>query len=303
MIYRKKCVAISMDLKKFLLENNLDSSPSGLGGCRVHNSNFTSCDYDITLFDNSHESMIIEDNNELFFIHSGSLTETKSEILVHYDGMEVLNDESWELRMFLSKIKEKRLKIFRDYARNCFLNALFCCQRVKDGIKESDDFVSCWQKCASLFLGDGIAALNFHPPSSHMLYNLRQTKKNSINEKISIINETIGIERATPLLLDRMLKSTIGFSDIVEKNNHSKVIEKKHHYFLENSMFSDCYYYLCHVNKDNFIRIKDSLHRRSDLMHILKISFDIERDSSLLEQQSIKVQKASNEILQIISHP
>ncbi len=72
-----------MDLKKFLLDNNLDSIPSGLGGCRVHNSNFDSCDYDITLFDSSHESMIIEDNDELFFIHSGSLNETKSEILVH----------------------------------------------------------------------------------------------------------------------------------------------------------------------------------------------------------------------------
>ena len=290
-----------MDLQKFLSEHNLDSFISGLSGCRVHNSNFDSCDYDITIFDSSQKEFIIENDDNLFFIHSGSLSETKSEILIHYDGMQILNDESWELRMFLSKIREKRLKIFHDNAKNCFLNAQFYCQRVKDGLKQSDEFSACWQKCASLFLGDGISSLNFHSPSSHTLDNLRHTDKNPINEKISVVNETIGIERATTPLLDRMLKSTIGFSDIVENNSYSKIIKKKYDYFLQNSMFSDCYYYLCHVNKENLIRIKNSIHRRSDLIHILKIAFDIEHDNQLLEQQCIQVQKASNDILQIMS--
>ena len=60
-------------------------------------------------------------------------------------------------------------------------------------------------------------------------------------------------------LLERMLKSTIGFSDLVEKNNHSKIIQKKYDFFIKNSMLSDCYFYLGYVNKENFIKIKDTL--------------------------------------------
>ena len=54
-----------------------------------------------------------------------------------------------------------------------------------------------------------------------------------IREKLQSMNtsqsvtQTVGIERATPPLLERILKSTIGFSDLVEKNNHSQIICNK----------------------------------------------------------------------------
>ena len=38
--------------------------------------------------------------------------------------------------------------------------------------------------------------------------------------------------------LERMLKSTIGFSDLVEKNNHSLIIQQKHDFFLKNIRIS-----------------------------------------------------------------
>jgi hypothetical protein len=134
-----------------------------------------------------------------------------------------------------------------------------------------------------------------------MLDLLRKLKKSSINEYISVATQTVGIERATPTLLERMLKSTIGFSDLVEKNSHSQIIQQKHSFFIKNSMLSDCYFYFGYINKENFIKIKNTLNREQDLIHILKIAFDIEADSNLLLQQAELVQKSCNEILEIIS--
>jgi len=179
---------------------------------------------------------------------------------------------------------------------------MFCCQKTKEAIQNSDVFAPCWQKCASYYLADAISSLNHKRSSpSHMLDLLRKLEKSSINEHISVINQTVGIERATPTLLERMLKSTIGFSDLVEKNNHSQIIQQKHDFFLKNSMLSDCYFYFGYINKENFIKIKDTLNREQDLIHILKIAFDIEADSNLLLQQAELVQKSCNEILEKIS--
>nr|AIF00694.1 hypothetical protein [uncultured marine thaumarchaeote KM3_137_A09] len=38
------------------------------------------------------------------------MQETSPDILLQYDGMTILLDEQWELRMLLSKIKEKKNK-------------------------------------------------------------------------------------------------------------------------------------------------------------------------------------------------
>ena len=292
-----------MDLKKFIEDQSLTNFPVGLGGCRSNNSFFDSCDYDITIFDNNSETekIIFYDDN-FIKIHHGSLNETKSGILVKYDGMQIIYDESWELRMFLSKIKEKRSILYKDNAKNCLFSSLLCCEKTKEGINTSNAFSSCWQICASYFLADAIYSLNMSAPNpTHMLDVMRKFKKNQINEHISIVTQTVGIERATPPLLERMLKSTIGFSDLIEHNNHSKVIEHKFDYFIKNSMLSDCYFYLGYVNRDNFEKIKCNIDRQPDLIHILRVAFDIEADSNLLEQQAKLIQKSCNTVLSLVS--
>ena len=116
----------TMDLKKFVEEQSLTNFPVGLGGCRATNSFFDSCDYDIIVFDDKSESDKIIFYDENFIkIHHGSLKETKSDVLVKYDGMQIIHDESWELRMFVSKIKEKRLALYHDYAKNRLFDSLF----------------------------------------------------------------------------------------------------------------------------------------------------------------------------------
>ncbi len=284
-------------------ENTLSDFPVGVGGCTISENSFDSCVYDIVVFDEQSKSeKIIEFENEFVMIHHASLSETNTKKLIQYDQLQIIQDDSWDLRMFLSKINEKRDSLFFDFAKNSLIESLFCCQKTRDAINNSDMFASCWQKCTSFYLADSLSALNHQRPSStHMLDLLRKSKKTPINEYLSVITQTVGIERATPTLLERMLKSTIGFSDLIEKNNHSKIIQQKHDFFVKNSMLSDCYFYLGYINKENFVKIKDTLNRQQDLIHILKIAFDVEADSNLLLQQVELVQKSCNDILEIIS--
>ena len=292
-----------MDLKKLVYEQRLSKFPIGLGGCRISNFHFDSCGYDVVVFDGKSEpEKIIKSGDEFVIIHHASLSETLSKKLLQYDKLQIIHDESWDLRMLLSKINEKRSSLFTDFAKNCLIESMFCCQKTKEAIQTSDVFAPCWQKCASYYLADAISSLNNQRTSpSHMLNLLRKFGKSSINEHISVVTQTVGIERATPTLLERMLKSTIGFSDLIEKNNHSQIIQQKHDFFVKNSMLSDCYFYFGYLNKENFIKIKDTLSREQDLIHILKIAFDIESDSNLLLLQAELVQKSCNDIFEIVS--
>ena len=292
-----------MEIQKFIEENELMGFPIGLGGCRVSDLSFDSCDYDLFVFDGKSEpAKIVQYDDEFVTIHHASLSETNSEKLLQFYQLQILQDESWDLRMMLSKIEEKHTSLFSDFAKNCLIESQFCCQKTNEAIESSDVFAPCWQKCAAFYLGNAVSSINHQRSSpSHMLDLLRKLKKSTINEHISVVTQTVGIERATPTLLERMLKSTIGFSDLVEKNNRSKIIQQKHDFFVKNSMLSDCYFYLGYVNKENFVKIKDTLNREQDLIHILKVAFDVEADSNLLKQQSTLVQKSCNDILEILS--
>jgi len=292
-----------MDFKKFIQNHGLSNFPIGLGGCRNLDNFFDSCDYDLMVFDeHSSNDEIVSFENNMITIHHASLSETNTKKLLQYDKLNVLQDDSWNLKIFLSKISEKRNSLFSDFAKNSLIESIFCCQKTKDAVLSGDVFAACWQKCASYYLADAISSLNKNPSSpSHMIDSLRKFEKTSINNHISNVLQTIGIERATPTLLERMLKSSIGFSDLIENNNHSELIQKKYDYFLNNSMLSDCYFYLGYINKENFIHIKDELNRRSDLIHLLKIAFDIESDSNLLLQQAETIQTSCNDILEITS--
>ena len=292
-----------MDYKKILEDFSLTKFPVALGGCRKEGNNFCCCEYNITVFDEKNEKdRIIEVGNEFVKIHHGSLEESRHEILAQYDNLEILNDEQWELRIFLSKIKEKKEKIFKAYAKSCLIDAAVCATKTKDGLKNSDPFASSWIKCSAFFIADAICILNSKRPSpAHMLENLRHFEKNKINENFSIVNDSIGIERATPSLLSRMCKSTMGFSDMVEQNDHSKIIQKKNDYFLKNSLISDCYFYLDYTNRNNFIKIKDILHEKPELIHVLKVAFDVDNDQVKIGQQADVLHKTANDMITLIS--
>ena len=94
-----------------------------------------------------------------------------------------------------------------------------------------------------------------------------------------------------------MLKSSIGFSDIIEKNDHPTIIQKKYDFFLRNSMLSDCYFYLGYVTRENFVSIKNGLNRHQDYVHILRVAFDIESDSQAIMNNAEIIENSCNSIL------
>ena len=288
-----------LEAKNILEKLSIENCPVGMGGCKSQEPSYDCCEYDITVFDDKKQKeSFLESDGVFYHIYHGTLQETSPDILLQYDGMTILLDEQWELRMLLSKIKEKKEQIFNVYIKNCLVEAGVCITKAKNGLK-TDPYSSSWLKCAAYFLADAISALNFqHPSPVHMLKMLRGFGKNKINELISPITESIGIERTTPSLLSRMLKSTIGFSDLIGDDFHSKIISQKCGYMIENSLFSDCYFYLGYVNRNNFKKIQD-LHRKPELIHILKTGFDLESDIIKIESEANKLRQTTNSLLSL----
>ena len=292
-----------MELKNLIPKLLISHLPIGLGGCRSNGINFECCEYNITVFDDKKNESIHEIDGELIKLHHGSLSETNPAILRQFENMRIISDEQWKLRIFLTEIKEKQTKISNSYTQSCLVDAGICATRAKEGIKTSDPFAPVWVKCSAFFLADAISLINLKRPSpTHMLESIRKFKKNNINENFEIVHQCLGIERASTSLLHRMLKSTVGFSDMVESNGHSKIIERKYIYLVQNSFLSDCYFYLGYTNRNNIIKIKDSLHKKLDFIHILRVALDTESDPLVVEHHASLLLKTINEILSTIKN-
>ncbi|TLX65690.1 MAG: hypothetical protein E6L02_07630 [Thaumarchaeota archaeon] len=288
-----------MDLKTLPEKLSLSHFPVGFGGCRNNGINFQCCEYNITVFDDKREEPSIHEiDGNLIKLHHGSLSETNDGVLKQFENMKILLDEQWNLRMFLTKIKTKSKQISNSYIQRCLVDAGVCATKARELVKSSDPLAHVWIKCAVYFLADAIFSINSKRSSpTHMLEIMRGFEKNKINQSFSVVHQCLGIERASTSLLSRMVKSTIGFSDMVEKNNHSKIIQQKYDYLVQNSLLSDCYFYLGYINRNNVIKTKDTLHRNLEYMHLLKVAFDTESDPLVVERQAMILLKTTNDLL------
>ena len=273
--------------------------PVAMGGYNSDNFDDDCQIYNLVIFDgNDTPDEIIMHNSNLFRISHGNLSEHNSEILLSYANLEIIFDEQWDLKQLLSKIQEKKDTLFSASTKNSLVESQFALSKAKTALETDDPFLSCWIKCASVSLIDSILLQNkLIPNPTHslsLLRNLKQGKNNQFFEKI--ISET-GIERATPSLLTRMLKSTCGFADMVQNNQNAKIIEKKAKHLIENSLFSDCYLYLTYQNKNHFYKIKNSLNVNFDKIHVLKTAFDLTNTSSELRASIDSMYDVTNALL------
>lgn len=277
----------------------LSNSTVGLGGCKVHQTTLNCCEYNLTVFDDLiQKDTITTLDDQIIRIHHGKIDESSSDVLQKYESMQILSDPQWDLRTLLTNIKEKQDKIRNACAKSCLVDAAFFATKAKQSL--DDPFSAIWIKCAAYLVCDGLVLLNAKPRSpTHMLGFIRKFVKNSKNVTFSGIEEIIGLERATPSLLERMMKSTIGFSDMTENNNHGVIIQKKYEYLVANSLLSDCYFYLGYLSKNNIISIRDSIHKKPDLIHVLKTALDLEHDPTKLEQQAMLLHKTANNLIHL----
>jgi len=269
------------EIIKIIGQNN---SPIALGGydaddfdidCNIHN---------LVLFDGKDISdKITTHESKTLKISHGTLSETNPESLIHYENLEIIQDPEWELKMFVSKIKEKKDVLFLSSSKNALIESQLSLSKAKNAFEYDDPFVSCWIKCAITSLIDSILLQNnILPYPAQALSLMRNLKQKNTNQFVDKIIAESGIERATSSLLPRMLKSSSGFSDMIENNQNSSIIEKKANYLIQNSLFADCYLYLIYQNRNNFYKIKDSLDKNSDKIHVLKTAFDLTITSSEL---------------------
>ena len=274
--------------------------PVAIGGYDSDNYDDDCHIYNLVIFDAKDvPDQIIINGSNLFKISHGNLSEHNSEILLSYRNLEIIFDEQWDLKQLLSKIQEKKDTLFSASTKNSLVESQFALSKAKNALKIDDPFLSSWIKCSSISLINSILLQNQITPnptnSLSLLRNLKHEKNNQFSEKI--IYET-GIERATSSLLTRMLKSTCGFSDMVENNQNSKIIEKKAKYLIENSLLSDCYLYLTYQNKNNFYKIKNSLNQNSEKIHVLKTAFDLTNTSSELRASIDSMSDITNSLLE-----
>lgn len=287
-----------MDVKQIPKILSLSDFPVGLGGCRNDKTNFECCEYNITVMDGKSGESVYHVEDEFVKIHHCSLDDTSSDTLHHLQNMSIINDDQWKLRMLLSKIKEKKEQVAISHARSCLVDAGIFANRARDSTKTKDPFAGVWIKCASYSLADAIFCLNQQRPSpTHMLDMMRNMKKDAINQKFSIIHQILGIERSSTSLLSRMVKSTMGFSDMVENNGNSGIIKRKYDYLVENSLLSDCYFYLGYVNRQNALKIRNQTHKNPEFIHVLKIGIDMESDPVVIDNQASLLLQSTNEIL------
>jgi hypothetical protein len=277
--------------------------PIALGG--YHSDNFDNdCEiYNLVIFDGKNlPDEIMNYESKSLKISHGNLSENHSETLIHYGNLQIIHDEQWELKMLISKIQEKKNSLFLTSAKNTLVESQLALSKAKNVLETDDPFVSCWIKCAILFLIDSILFQNQVSPNPvHALSSLRNLKQKNTNQFADKIISETGIERATTSLLSRMLKSTCGFSEMIEKNQNSTIIEKKANYLIQNSLLSDCYLYLNYQNRNNFYKIKDSLNKNSDKIHVLKTAFDLTNTMTELSTSIDSLQNITNALL-TLSH-
>lgn len=287
-----------MDVKQISTLLSLSEFPIGFGGCRNNGTHFECCEFNITVMDEKSGESIHKIENEFVKIHHCSFDDSSSDTLHQLQNMTILNDEQWKLRMHLSKIKEKKDQIAISHARSCLVDSGILANKARDSVKSNDPFAGVWVKCASYSLADAIFCLNLKRPSpTHMMEMMRNMKKDKVNQTFSIIHQILGIERSSTSLLSRMVKSTVGFSDMVENNGNSEIILKKYDYLVENSLFTDCYFYLGYVNRNIVLKIKNKIHKNPEFIHVLKVGLDIESDPMVIDSQSSSLLQSTNEIL------
>ena len=126
-----------MDYKKILDELANPDNPIALGGCRAEKINHECCDYNIVIFDQTDDNdSVIEIDDEFVRLHHADLNESRKEILIQYSNLEIISDPTWELKIFLSKIKESGTLFNTD---KLLIKTFF--DKLKNSDKDADDIL------------------------------------------------------------------------------------------------------------------------------------------------------------------
>ena len=255
-----------------------------------------SCAYDLVVFDAPvGQPDVVRSGDDTVILYGGALSEKRPAVLAGYLSMELVQDASMALASFLSALQARRDALFSDLARSSLAESMLCAGRAMAALNEPGDLGSCWQRCASLYLGDAILAINGHVSSSHSLQNLRRIR--GARGEIPVLMDTLGLERASRTLLDRMIKSAIGLSELVG-GVPAAIIRFKAESLLAGHRIPDCYHYLCSVSRTSLSIAHSKRIRGPSLEHAARVAFDVERDLGLVRSRAEMVRGAAGRLLE-----
>ena len=202
-------------------------APAGLGGCRACGGGMAECDYNVTVFDGPGPD---EYRGPVRVSHA-DMSDMRPEAAVHYLGMRVLRDGSWELSTALSALRPG--SVLSAYARGRAVEAAMCCTRSEG----ADGWHSAmWAKAAALHLAEAVMAGAGHRPSpTHGVAALRGSRNLPVRAEL-------GLERASPTLLGRMCESVIGIAATTGSGLPARLVRAKRE--AMSSMPAACYLYL-----------------------------------------------------------
>ena len=291
---------LAVGLADILAERGLGAHPAGLVGCRSTGMHAESCAYDMVVFDAPVDRPdMVRSGDDTVILYGDTLLEKRPAVLAGYLSMNLVQDASMVLASFLSSLQPRRDALFSDLARGSLAESMLCAGRAMAALDEPGDLGSCWQRCASLYLGDAILAIHGHVSSSHALQNLRRIR--GTRDEISISIDTLGLERASRTLLDRMIKWAVGLSDLVG-GMPAAIIRFKAETMLADHRISDCYHYLCDVSRTSLSIAHSKRIRGPSLEYAARVAFDVERDLELVRSRAETVHEAAGRLLEEMAH-
>ena len=202
-----------MNPDEFLKIIGPSNFPIASGGHNSENFDMDCEIYNLVIFDGKYASdEIIKHGSKFFRVSHANLSETNPERLIHYKNLKIIQDEQWELKIFISKIHKKKNTLFSVSAKNALVESQLAISKAKIALQQNDLFVSCWIKCGIISLIDSLLFQNeILPNPVNALSSIRNLKQKNANQFVDKIISEIGIERATPSLLSRMAEINFWF--------------------------------------------------------------------------------------------
>lgn len=270
-----------MDTKWLSDKLNYDA-PLVLGGCRCTKTSFECCEYNVVVFDSkrTQDETVIDGRTVL--VHHDSIDTPSSGIFTHIPQMHVISDESWSIAPKISAIIKKRDEIFRHATKSALVDAKILTHTAKKMLDDAPTSAPFWTKSAAYRLADAILHYNMiEPCGSHIMAQLRALPHSTPNAALSTVYECLGVERATPSLLERMTKSLVGFLNLGDAGKlASKAIADKVHHLESSLLYADSYYYIGHTAcAALYSQYRHTFVIPDTELYVLKIALDPDRNA------------------------
>ena len=286
--------------------NNHLSYPVAVIGCRATNPEYSlkCCEYDLAVFSglspihspqlqplNTTDNKMVrigDDWLELIYLPqlSGQTFMSLKNMAVfrEYDNLMIPSVNGFQRNMDKAYLK----RTMKRFGKRYIIDSLFYHENITHNLSKHPLIAAMWLKIAAysylqgLLLLDGLNVMPLHELSQ--IRDLTMEHKNAADGIMSAL-ECIGVERATKSSINRSLKDTIEFDNLIYGSSNlqdQELFIKKAKHLIDKKMLTDCYYYVGKRRASSLIRKTSAF-----LLHNSKLiqdSLDLSADRQFTER-------------------